>query len=210
MKQRTTIYSLTNGKETLVFSSEKDACKHLGVATCSVASCFRRNSKCKGYSVNKMGSTTHGESKTRLFKIWTTMHERCERVGHDHYKHYGGRGIKVCEEWKEYVPFASWARGSGYREDLSIDRIDVNGNYEPGNCRWVTEKEQQNNKRSNRVVVYNGKAYTLTQLAETVGLKKTTLKERLNAGWSVEEAVTRPVRLRTRGYRPSGARMESE
>lgn len=152
----------------------------------------------------------HGETKTRLFKIWSSMHERCERVKHPHYDAYGGRGIKVCDEWKEYLPFAEWARNNGYTDELTIDRIDVNGNYEPSNCRWVTMKEQHNNKRNNRILLYHGETYTLTQLAEKVGMNKTTLKERINLGWSIEDAVNRPIRRRTRGYRPSGARMESE
>ena len=150
----------------------------------------------------------HGESKTRLFKIWTGMHERCERAKHKYFKDYGGRGIKVCDEWNDYISFAEWARTNGYTDDLSIDRIDTNGNYEPSNCRWSTEKEQHNNKRSNHIVEYKGEQYTLTQLAEKIGIGKTTLRERLKMGWSVEDAVERPVRLRTRGYRPSGARMK--
>lgn len=152
----------------------------------------------------------HGETRTRLFKIWCSMHERCERSKHMHYKDYGGRGITVCHGWSEYIPFAKWARENGYTDNLSIDRVDVNGNYEPSNCRWVTDKEQQNNRRNNRNVVYHGNTYTLTQLAEKTGIKKTTLKERLNMGWSVDDAVNRPIRLRTRGWRMSncGARME--
>lgn len=145
----------------------------------------------------------HGETKTRLFKIWTSMHERCEREKHCQYKNYGGRGIKVCDEWNEYIPFAEWARANGYSDDLSIDRIDTNGNYTPTNCRWATTKEQMNNKRNNHNVCYKGEQYTLTQLAEKYGIKKTTLRERLKAGWSVEEAVEKPIRKRTRGYRQS-------
>lgn len=156
------------------------------------------------------GNYKHGETNTRLFKIWCSMHERCERAKHIHYKDYGGRGIKVCEEWKEYLPFAKWARNHGYTDKLSIDRIDFDGDYAPSNCRWSTMREQQNNKRSNRVVEYRGNSYTLTQLAEKVGINKTTLKERLNVGWSVEDAVNRPIRLRTKGWRMSncGAKME--
>lgn len=158
----------------------------------------------KGINAGKANwNYKHGETGTRLHKIWCSMHERCERPKHTHYKDYGGRGIKVCDEWGEYLPFAEWARANGYSEQLTLDRIDNDGDYEPNNCRWVTVREQQNNKRSNRVIMYHGKEYTLTQLAEYAGLKKTTLKERLNNGWSVEDAVERPVRKRTKGWRQS-------
>ena len=158
----------------------------------------------KGINAGKANwNYKHGETGTRLHKIWCSMHERCERPKHTHYKDYGGRGIKVCDEWGEYLPFAEWARANGYSEQLTLDRIDNDGDYEPNNCRWVTVREQQNNKRSNRVIMYHGKEYTLNQLAEYAGLKKTTLKERLNNGWSVEDAVERPVRKRTKGWRQS-------
>ena len=118
----------------------------------------------------------------------------------------------MCDEWSEYIPFAKWAFSHGYADDLSIDRIDVNGMYEPDNCRWVTMKEQANNKRTNRIVVYNENEYTLTELAELIGMNKTTLKERLNAGWSVEDAVNRPIRFRRKGQRMShcGAEMTTQ
>ena len=145
----------------------------------------------------------HGETKTRLFKIWCSMHERCERKKHTHYKSYGGRGICVCDEWSEYIPFATWARANGYSDQLTIDRINNDGNYEPSNCRWVTMKEQQRNKRTNRAITYKGEKYTLIELAEYAGLKKTTLRERLNNGWSVDDAVEKPVRKRTKGWRQS-------
>ena len=162
----------------------------------------------KGMNVGiKSHRYKHGETKTRLHKIWGSMHERCEREKHLHFSDYGGRGISVCEEWKEYIPFAAWARNNGYADNLTLDRINVNGNYEPTNCRWVTVKEQQNNRRNNRIIFYQGERYTLTQLSEKSGIKKTTLKERLNLGWSIEDAVNRPIRLRTKGYRQSGARM---
>lgn len=149
----------------------------------------------------------HGGTGTRLHKIWLSMRERCYRVNHTYYKNYGGRGIKICDEWQTFEPFRDWAMSHGYADNLTIDRIDYDGDYSPDNCRWSTMKEQQNNKRSNRVVAYRGKKYTLTELAEKSGLKKTTLKERLNMGWSVEDAVNRPVRLRTRGWRMSSVQI---
>ena len=189
------------------FSSEKSACDFLGSSKCCVASSYRRGTKINGYRIIKAISEWDAYYDKRLHKIWGSMHERCERIKHPHYDAYGGRGIKVCEEWREYLPFAKWARNNGYTDELTIDRIDVNGNYEPTNCRWITMKEQHNNRRNNRVITYHGENYTLTQLSEKVGINKTTLKERLNLGWSIEDAVNRPVRQRTRGYRPSGTKM---
>jgi len=145
----------------------------------------------------------HGGTGTRLHKIWLSMKERCNRVKHPWYHAYGGRGIKICEEWDDFSKFRKWAMANGYSNELTIDRIDCNGNYEPNNCRWATMKEQQNNKRNNRIIEYKGEKYTLTQLAEKIGINKTTLKERLNAGWSVDDAVERPVRKRTKGWRQS-------
>lgn len=203
MKPSTTAYVLSKGQLSIRFESEKEACEYLGVPKSTVASYYRQKIRCKGYSIERIGTTSHGDSGTRLFKIWESMHERCERKKHTRYKDYGGRGISVCEEWKEYLPFKDWAIKNGYNEKLTIDRIDYNKGYEPSNCRWATVKEQQNNKRTNHVVEYNGKAYTLSQLSELCGIKSTTLRERLRQKWSVEEAVTKPVRLRTKGYRPS-------
>lgn len=92
-------------------------------------------------------NTTHGMSKTRLYNTWANMHERCTNPKNKQYADYGGRGITVCAEWANFEPFAEWASSSGQRDDLSIDRINNEGNYEPANCRWATTIEQSRNKR---------------------------------------------------------------
>ena len=90
---------------------------------------------------------THGQSKTRLYRIWHGMLDRCNNHNRHEYMYYGGRGITVCDEWMEFEPFYKWAMSHGYAYDLTIDRINNDGNYEPNNCRWVTMKEQAKNKR---------------------------------------------------------------
>jgi hypothetical protein len=211
MEHKTSPYILKKGNEYLVFQSEKNACEYLGVTQCTIASCYRSKSKCKGYEVIKGISESELYNNPRLRKIWESIHARCEYDKHPHFNEYGGRGITVCQEWDSYLPFAKWAFQHGYNDALSIDRINNEKGYSPNNCRWVTMKEQQNNRRNNRIIEYQGNKYTLTQLAEKIGISKTTLKERLNMGWSVEDAINRPVRLRTKGWRQSnGADMRKD
>lgn len=177
----TTKYVLTKNGQSIEFNSEWEACKYLGVTKCTIASCYRKNSKCKGYSIKRIGTTTHHMSKTRLFKIWDAMKDRCYRTRHFYYKHYGGRGIKVCSEWKDsFNTFYHWAIDNGYSDNLTLDRIDVNGNYEPNNCRWITIKEQFSNKRNNHFIMLNGVKMTITQCSEIYKIPKSTLTWRDN------------------------------
>lgn len=208
MKYRTTPYILEKNGIYYSFPSEKAACDFLNTSPCHLASAVRHGGTSHGYRVIKAVSEHDIYRNKRLHKIWSSMHERCEYEKHPQYHNYGGRGISVCDEWSEYLPFAKWAFSHGYRENLTLDRVDNDGGYCPDNCRWTTIKEQANNKRTNRIIVYEECEYTLTELAEKIGMNKTTLKERLNLGWSVNDAVEKPVRTRTKGWRPSKIRAD--
>lgn len=129
-------------------------------------------------------------SKTRLFSIWQKMRFRCENPKDRHYQLYGGRGIKVCEEWNSWENFYKWAMESGYQEELTIDRIDNDGDYMPQNCRWVSMKVQNNNKRSNITLTYNGYTRTVAQWSVIMGIGASTLYARKKLGWSDEDILS--------------------
>lgn len=134
-----------------------------------------------------------------LFGIWCGIKRRCNSAKDVHYKEYGGRGIRICKEWQEdYRAFRSWALQNGYQSGLSIDRIDVNGNYNPSNCRWATSKEQQNNRRSCRYYSYNNETHTIKEWSEILDINYQTLYSRITKyGYSFEEAINTTKRQKS-------------
>lgn len=121
----------------------------------------------------------HGETRSRLHVIWCDMRYRCENPNADKKNVYGNRGIAVCQEWHDYKTFRSWALANGYRDDLSIDRIDVNKGYSPDNCRWATTKEQARNTRKTRRVTINGETKLLIDWCEEYGISPCTVYRRV-------------------------------
>ena len=142
----------------------------------------------------KNGNYKHGGKGTKLYEVWCSMKNRCNCPNTSHYIYYGGRGISVCDEWKSYPAFQKWALDNGYKDGLSIDRINNDGNYEPSNCRWVTQREQANNQRKTLKIEYMGKTKTLHEWAEYLGIQANTLYYRIyKLGWSVERAFNEKV-----------------
>lgn len=137
--------------------------------------------------------TVHSMYGTRLYKIHDHLIQRCCNPKDTAYVHYGERGITVCDDWKDFMTFYDWAMANGYQDDLTIDRIDVNGNYSPENCRWVTMKEQLNNTRRNHYLTYGVETLTVSQWAERTGMKRSTIVARIAKGWSVEKVLTEPL-----------------
>ena len=130
----------------------------------------------------------HNKTNTRLFRIFLGMKSRCYYTKNIGYKNYGGKGIKVCDEWlNDFMNFYNWAMSNGYSQGLTIDRINNDGNYEPNNCRWITMKEQENNRMNNRLIKYKEKTYTLSELSDILKISSATLRWRLNHNWDESE-----------------------
>lgn len=152
------------------------------------------STRCRKCSYKVIGEkgTTARKHNIRLYGIWFGMKSRCYDENVDCYDRYGGRGIKVCDEWlgdDGFNNFCKWALDNGYKNGLTIDRINVNEDYSPNNCRWATQKEQQNNRRNNVLIVVDGVEMTVAQAAEKYGIKYSALRYRLKAGYSPDAAV---------------------
>lgn len=132
---------------------------------------------------------THGRSGDYIYRTWSAMINRCHSDTSEAWDWYGGRGIKVCDRWR--YSFENFLEDMGERPSgKSLDRIDVNGNYEPSNCRWATNEEQQNNRRDNVLLEYQGRQQSAAQWARELGISKTTIFARLRKGWTVERALS--------------------
>lgn len=142
-------------------------------------------------------TATHKMSKTRLYHTWASIKSRCYYAGHKSYNNYGGRGITMCDEWaNSSEAFIKWALSSGYADDMTIERIDVNGNYTPENCKWIPAKDQAKNRRSCRVYTYNGKTQNLTNWCNELQLPYKNIHNRLvKLGWSFERAISEPIHI---------------
>lgn len=167
-----------------------------------------RTKSCGCYNRQRLHEThTKGNfTNTRLYHTWENMKARCYNPKHPEYKNYGDRGIKVCDEWKQdFLKFREWALNNGWNEEhskleISLDRIDVNGNYEPSNCRWSTYDIQVNNQRRSRRWEYQGVKYTLLEISEKFGINHMALRSRLyTQRLDVKTAIEKPLKIRRNG-----------
>ena len=161
---------------------------------------------CLGKEHRKNAVIKHGLSNQRIYHIYLGMIDRCYDSSCDHFSDYGGRGITVCDEWladNGVIAFKEWAELNGYQDDLTIDRIDVNGNYEPSNCRWITIKEQQSNRRNTLYITINGEKKSAAEWSRIYHIGYSTLKQRLYNGWNPIDAVKTPVDKRLSHKNPT-------
>lgn len=150
---------------------------------------FRKHNRQKrAFCKECVKETFHHLTRSRIYRTWRGMRARCEDPLTKGYKHYGGRGITVCERWQKFENFYEDMR-DGYSETLTIERIDVNGGYSKDNCRWATNAEQQANKRNNRILIYKGSAFHMAELCRLTKVSKMKMWDRLSRGMTPEEAV---------------------
>lgn len=199
---------LTNkkfGRLTVVALSHKDEyrqyywlcqCECGKMVTVRGKSLTRGTTKSCGCLIYESHNVKHGMKRTRLYRIWSGIKSRCCTLSNPSYDRYGGRGITIDSEWKcNFISFYNWAIANGYNDTLSIDRIDVNGNYEPSNCRWATPKEQSDNKRNNILITIDGVTMDLQQWCDKIGINRSTVLTRVRmCGWDYVSALTTPVR----------------
>lgn len=139
-----------------------------------------------------IASTTHGQSRTLTFYTWGGIKDRCLNPKNKNFAAYGDRGIKICQRWTD--SFENFLADMGPKpKGKTIDRIDVNGNYEPNNCRWATPKTQGRNRRNNVTLTHGGRTATIAEWSEITGIGSKTIAYRLRSGWSDEEALTKPT-----------------
>lgn len=172
-----------------------DCGKTTSVVAYSLTTGNTKSCGCYRVEAGIIGSTIHGFAHTRLYNVWCAMKRRCNREKDKRYHNYGGRGIKMCEEWQnDFMSFYRWAMENGYDEDaefgkVTIDRIDTNGNYEPSNCRFTDLKHQARNKTNNHRITVNGENLTLVEVAEKYKINYSTLLSRMNRRQDINDLI---------------------
>jgi hypothetical protein len=174
----------------------KNCGKHFSVTGRNIREKKVKSCGCLTFELKSKAHRKHGMFGSRLYLSWAHMISRCSNKNDSAYKNYGGRGIKVCDEWKEsFENFEKWALEEGYNEKLTIDRIDVNGNYEPSNCRWATYTEQVRNRRSTVIVEIDGEKKPLAEWCEIYNMKYSLVHKRIfDRNWEPKKALTEKAR----------------
>ncbi len=198
-------YSVAMGKNLLSGKTKSCGClmreraaEHMGKVGRKYGSITGKENLRKALAEGKgttNGNYKHGHSNTRLYRIWAGIKQRCYNENDTNYHWYGGRGITVCEEWRNnFEAFYKWSMANGYTDKKSIDRINSNGDYCPENCRWTDITTQANNTRRNHYIKHNGKIKTIAEWAKDTGISQQAISSRLRNRWSIEKTLETPVK----------------
>ena len=174
-------------------------CECGNVIRCALADVLSGSiSSCKCYRndyFTKHGCNMKNHPYKRVYNIYMDIKKRCYNNKSKSFPNYGARGVRMCDEWfHDFTSFLEWSLKNGYSSDLTIDRINVDGDYEPSNCRWATKKEQANNKRTNRKITIFGITKNLTEWCEFLHIKWGTFKSRRRMGWNEIDCLIKPIK----------------
>lgn len=192
---------LSSGRKITMWNCICDCGNTCSIATTSLGSGLTKSCGCINTEKRKSRDTKrrkypdYDTRKRSLYKRWVNIRKRCYSKSNHNYPNYGGRGIKMCDTWRnDYLSFEKWSLEHGFEKSLTIDRIDVNGDYCPENCRWVGNHTQQRNKRNNRLITYKNETHTLSEWSDITGIDRSTISSRIDKfNWSIEDALTIPI-----------------
>lgn len=185
------------GKLTVIERAEKKGKYSFWVCQCECGNkkIIRQDNLTTGHTTScGCNAKKHLMGDTRIYHIWHTMLRRCNDKKHEKYEFYGNKGIEVCKEWADFKNFYNWAIVNGYNDKLTLDRVDFNGNYEPDNCRWITQKEQCRNKKNNLYIEYQGQTKTLVEWTELLNISYSRTYSQIKRGWSIDKVLESEVR----------------
>jgi hypothetical protein len=183
-----------NAAGNIIWKCRCDCGNEVEVCTLHLKDGHTQSCGCLGHKKRLEANTKHRLYHERIYKIWQGMKSRCQSKGTPNYQHYGAKGVTVCDAWQDFIPFYEWAMANGYSDDLSIDRINVYGNYEPSNCRWADRETQDNNRTDSHFITCNGKTQTITQWSRETGISYSAISWRLKSPyWTVEQALSKAV-----------------
>lgn len=172
-----------------------DCGKSIIVQSCHIRGGHTKSCGCLQKETVSEINKSHGISDSEIYSVWQNMKNRCNNENYHRFDRYGGRGIKVCKRWEE--SFLEFHTDMGERpEGFTIERMDNDGDYEPGNCKWADNKEQCRNRSSNRIITFNGKTMCVADWAEEKRMNLSTIHSRIRMGWSIERTLTEPVACR--------------
>lgn len=184
-----------NSSNKIQWLCQCDCGKQVKVTTGHLRSGHTKSCGCYSRDRAKEANTTHGGKHTRLYSIWSDVKKRCNNPSHAAYHRYGGRGIRICDEWKDdFQTFRDWAMSHGYRDNLTLDRKDNDGDYEPSNCRWVTMKEQCNNTSRTHYITVNGETRNILGWAEYLGITRYRIDSAYSRGENLEEYIKKLIK----------------
>ena len=202
---RLTVLRYKRGKKGFLWECKCDCGKQITTRSARLKNGQTKSCGCYARYISSQGNKTHGLSKTRIYRIWTGIKKRCLNPNSKEYVYYGGRGISICSDWADsFEAFYGWAKENGYNDNLTIERVDVNGDYCPENCCFIPFKDQCNNTTRSHIIVIDGVSMNLTQWCNFYNISERVVRHRLERGCDIMMALSTPKLIGREIYEKRG------